>query len=190
MYCQQCGAKLKEGMDLCGVCYTLVRKPGFWQRLAAGIGKWFTPRESGVMMEQVVTAKRIEYADPATGEKRVVHSLEELPPELRAQLEALRNGDPAAAGVVQSGQVTWKWTGAQTGPFNFHDAAGQTRTYQSIAEMPKEVRAMFEQFTPPDVKTLLDALKNSPDSPTEVDTVPSASARLTTDPAAGSPKEK
>ena len=137
MYCQQCGAEIPTGQNVCPKCYASVRKPGLLSRLFGWLigppRTWPAPGgPSGGTLRSTVsqTTTRIEMTDPATGEKRVFNSLEEAPPEIRARIEAMRAG----GGDVQTRQA-----------FTIRDASGQERTYHSVDEMPPEVRAIYDQ---------------------------------------------
>jgi hypothetical protein len=73
----------------------------------------------------------IRVADRATGEERVYDSLDDLPPEIRERIEALRAG--GAAGGAQK-------------TFTFKDESGQERVYHSVEEMPPDIRAIYERL--------------------------------------------
>jgi len=87
-----------------------------------------------------------------TGERHHYGSLEEVPPELRAEIEkttseALREGLDASssekqtASFISMGMNTRKFT-----RFAVKDALGNQRVYHSLDEMPPDVRATFEQL--------------------------------------------
>jgi len=72
--------------------------------------------------------------DPKTGKEMTTTLLEEVPPEVRRQIEALAGRSEAEEQEVPCGTT-----------FVFRDASGQERTYRSLDEMPPTVRALFEQ---------------------------------------------
>ena len=136
--CQQCGAEIPEGQNVCPGCYAPVRKPGLLSRL---LGSLFKPRRTGPPLygsgggpaerRVVRRVQKIRIKDGATGEERVYDSLDDLPPEIRERIEAMRaDGGPGRA------QRT----------FTFRGADGQERTYHSVEEMPPDVRAVYERL--------------------------------------------
>jgi hypothetical protein len=71
--------------------------------------------------------------------KKTYHSLDDVPPHLRAQAEALMAQAQAkgAKGGVASASAT-------TATYQFTGDDGITHTYNSVDEMPLDVRARFE----------------------------------------------
>ncbi len=138
MYCQKCGAEIPAGQNVCPKCYTPVRGSGLFGRL---LGWLFGRRSSaplpgppgtGRMQTNVVRrTEHIQLTDATTGEKRVYHSLDEVPPEIRERIEALR----AEGGGAQTQQTV-----------TFRDGTGREQTYHSVDEMPPDVRAIYERI--------------------------------------------
>lgn len=85
----------------------------------------------------------IHFCD-ASGREHTYHSLEELPPEIRAQVEShVARAKPIAIppdGFPEGLQME------TSGSFSFRDAQGRERTYDSPDEMPPEVRAVYEEM--------------------------------------------
>ena len=109
--------------------------------------------------------------DRATGKRKVYHSLEELPPEIRAQLEALPANsevkkllDLAAAFHQVKDRMHDGGAGIDPSrpvePFSFvsRDQAGQERIYHSLQEMPPSVRAMYQCVIQPEVRAQMEDL--------------------------------
>lgn len=86
-----------------------------------------------VRRTNITRTLRVEYKDPITGERRIAHSEEELPPEVRSRLESAR-AQAAAEGIQTKRRQT----------FTFTDASGRQRTYHSLDEMPPELRRRVE----------------------------------------------
>lgn len=135
MDCWKCGAEIPEGQNVCPRCYAPVRKPGLLSRLLGSLfqGSARERAPAGGHIERFDSnvlrrVQRIRVADPITGEERVYQSLDEVPPEIRARIEALRSGE----GQVQARQT-----------FTFRDESGNERTYHSVEEMPPDVRAIY-----------------------------------------------
>jgi len=62
-------------------------------------------------------------------QKQVYHSMDELPPDVRARVEELRD----AGGIGTSQTIT------------FRDSSGNEQTYHSPDEMPPEIREIYEK---------------------------------------------
>jgi hypothetical protein len=139
MYCWKCGAEIRAGQNVCTACYAPVGGQGLLSRLASWLRR-LVARPVGIALSSTSLSadvlrkvQKITIADPTTGEKRVYDSLEDVPPEIRARIEALRSEIGAQDATVR-----------QT--FTFKDASGQMHTYHSVEEMPPEMRAIYERL--------------------------------------------
>ncbi len=138
MNCHQCGAEIPAGQNTCPMCYAAVRKPGWLSRLVSGLfrrGTGGSP-EGGLTPGRatrhvVQRSEQIEIVDERDGRRRVYHSLDEVPPEIREKIEAAR---------ARARPTTTRHT------FTMRDASGVERTYDSIDDMPPEVRAIYERM--------------------------------------------
>jgi len=115
----------------------------FWQRIL----QFFQsggPREPLVKITKNISITTTD----KTGERHQYHSLEELPPDLRqeiekAEAEALKEGlGPAAPGKVTGTFVKTM----KTSLFKVKDAAGNEHVYHSLDELPPDMRAAFERI--------------------------------------------
>lgn len=139
MNCTSCGAEIPEAQNVCPACYTPARKPGLLRRIIDGLFGRFssTGRVTGgaTYRTEIRIARpqqTIRVKDDTTGDDRVYHSLDEVPPEIRARIEATMTG-------ASAGNVRRKLT--------FRDAAtGQEHTYNSVDELPPEFRAIYERM--------------------------------------------
>ncbi|MBN1341221.1 MAG: zinc ribbon domain-containing protein [Phycisphaerae bacterium] len=138
MYCRKCGAEIPEAQNTCPGCYAPVPRPGLLSRLKDWLFSKLPDEDNGSGARRgrftttvVREVQNIRVADPRTGEERVYHSLDDVPPEIRERIEALR-ADASATGASQT--------------FTFQDASGQTRTYHSVDEMPPDVREIYERI--------------------------------------------
>jgi len=121
MYCIRCGSPIPEGRDACPSCATPVRRAGWWARLLSA----FIRRTD---IPSTVTVKKLEIVTEQDGERKVFHSLDEAPPEIRAKVqEVLAHPETGNTIVVQ-------------------DKSGQERTYRSLEDMPPEMRVVIERM--------------------------------------------
>ena len=91
--------------------------------------------------------KTVSITTDEAGQHREYHSLEELPPELRKEIqklesEALKEG---LRSVSSDGLTTTIHSRKQASLFQVKDADGNERVYHSLEEMPPEIRAALEQ---------------------------------------------
>lgn len=75
----------------------------------------------------------VEIEDPATGETRRYTNIDDLPPEMRQQVEAALAG--AGSGDVEV---------IERREYRFDDGTGE-KVYESLDAMPPHVRALFER---------------------------------------------
>ena len=126
MQCSKCSADIPDAQDYCSQCFTAVERPSWWTRLWRSLFEDPSPR----VQVSFTSCQRIEFVDPTTGQHRVVHSLDQVPPEIRAHFEELQR---------QALQGNCK------GSFHVRDLSGIEHTYNSLDEMPPEVRNLFEE---------------------------------------------
>ena len=135
MYCSNCAAEIPDGHTSCLQCFTPLRKH---RALLARFLAWlfhspFGPRLTLPQSTLVHRLEHIEITNPATGDRQVFHSLDDLPPDVRANLDALRaTAQPA---VIHH-------------TLTFRDPSGVEHTYDSPDQLPPEVRAVYEQIDP------------------------------------------
>jgi len=84
------------------------------------------------------------------GQVHEYHSLEEAPPEIRAELErleaeALKEKGETIVSQTSAGATSKIISEKKVSLFKVIDASGQERTYHSLDEMPPEIRAAMEQ---------------------------------------------
>jgi len=132
--CRSCGAALPEGADRCPSCFAKVKPPGFFERLFGRLKFNFTVTtkpgpaiEPGIHINTTVR-RTIKVRDPATGEFKEYHSLDEVPADYREKLRQAMAQTP----VRRQTHITL------TGP------DGAKRTYNSLEEVPPEMRKLIE----------------------------------------------
>jgi len=137
MNCPACGNAVAETDQFCPKCYARLEPPGLWRKFLS----WLAPsgKSSSVLKINVTKNVSIKTSDK-DGQHHEYHSLEEAPPELRAEIEKLETEalkDPPAPGVT----VTRKTFST----FKIQDASGNEKVYHSLDEMPPEIRAAIEE---------------------------------------------
>ncbi|HVV73867.1 MAG TPA: hypothetical protein VHI52_20575 [Verrucomicrobiae bacterium] len=83
----------------------------------------------------------------AQGQLHEYHSLDEAPPELRAQIESIQNESAANTVSYRSsaGPIDRIVTERKATVYKIKDASGTEHTYHSLEELPPEIRAAIEQ---------------------------------------------
>jgi hypothetical protein len=151
MDCPACGALIAEGQAFCPSCSEPVRQPGLISRLWTRLRAALADPAPIVAMQR---AEQIQVVDPKTGERKVYQSLAEMPAETRAALEAALGGTSLPAVLDAAAIERLAREAAARGVpgdlvkcqvFTHRDASGREHTYQSLEEMPPEVRAIFEK---------------------------------------------
>lgn len=128
--CPHCGAEVPKGWETCRQCLKALPKRSFLARLFGWFGGLPAVTTHTVTQTQVTRSEYIEVVGE-DGQRKVYHSLEEVPPEIRAKIEAARASS-------QPTQITNQIT--------IRDESGQERTFQSIDEMPQHMRAIYERM--------------------------------------------
>jgi hypothetical protein len=133
--CPKCKTEVPGGESYCPKCFEPVeqpKKPGWWRRFLNGL--FGPPTQVTIATQTAFTGfQRIEYVDPATGERKQAQSFDDIPESQRPQFEEL--------------QRTLQTKGAaHETRFIFRDMTGQEHVYKSPDEMPPEIRALYEQI--------------------------------------------
>jgi hypothetical protein len=133
-HCEKCGAEIAEGWTVCRSCYEPVKREGVLTRLLRFLGARVsldkTSSAAGTSVS-INLSERIKIRDPKTGEMRECLSLDEFPVEERVKI--LRQARQAAL------------TGKAANVIIVKDVTGKVQTYQSIEEMPPELRTLYEK---------------------------------------------
>jgi hypothetical protein len=139
MNCPECGVPVEPDARFCPQCFARIEPPGLWRRFLS----LFQATGSPAGPRRIVTLKKsvtIKTADEA-GVKHEYHSLDELPPELRAEVKELEA--QALKENVASAHTVISRTKSEI--YKIKDAAGNERIYHSLDELPPEIRAAVEQ---------------------------------------------
>ena len=152
MNCPECGSPVVESDRLCPRCCARIERPSLWRRflsLFRGEAKRGRPV---VNLKKSVTIKTVG----ASGEKHEYHSLAEVPPEIRSEIEALeaeaKQGKDNELSFMETSQgqdvFRSKFIRRQSvSTYKITDPSGAERIYHSLEEMPPELRAAIERAT-------------------------------------------
>ena len=152
--CPKCGHVVMVTDQFCSQCGERLDRPSFWKRL----GAWFQsaarpgPRTVGqrtIVLKKNVTLQSIDKQSV----KHVYHSLDEVPPEFRAEFEKLTKELDArpqseSSAVSNETQQPQQETVIRENfqEYRFKDETGKEQIYHSLDEMPPETRALFEKL--------------------------------------------
>jgi hypothetical protein len=128
MYCSQCGTELSEIERRCPTCSAPIRSGGILRRF----WHWLTSPSVSVTLRTTaaIEKQKFVYVDKTSGKRQVFHSLDEIPPEIRAMLK----------------EVQASGTAIEKSVYSFQGPDGQKHTYHSLEEMPPEIRATYESI--------------------------------------------
>jgi hypothetical protein len=143
MNCPDCGNPVEKDAQYCPKCFALIKPPTFWQKLLGFFQGTAKPYRSVVKIKKSVTIKTTD----KDGQRHEYHSLDEVPPELRTQIEKLESeGLKESLSSASRNGLTSKLIGKKSiSIFKVKDASGNERTYHSLDELPPEIRAVWER---------------------------------------------
>ena len=143
MNCPECGNQVEKDAQFCPKCFARIEPPGFWKRFLSLFQSTGKPRRSIINIKKSVTIK----TTGKDGQHHEYHSLEEVPPEFRAEIEklsseALKEGFSSS---ISDGLTTKILSKKTVSLYKIKDASGQERVYHSLEELPPEIRAALEK---------------------------------------------
>ena len=143
--CPQCGNAVVSTDQFCPKCFTRLEPPGLWRKLLS----LFQPAaKSGPRVVNVKKTVTIKMTG-ADGQTHEYHSLDEAPPEMRAEIEKLeaevmKEKDQAVSLTERSesgDKITSRTiTKKNVSVYRIKDASGNERIYHSLDELPPEIR--------------------------------------------------
>jgi len=153
MNCPECGHPVGETDQFCSKCFARLKPPGFWRKFlslfqSAGPSRLARPV---INIERKVTIKTVG----EDGQPHEYHSLEEVPPGLRAKIEKLESDamkeqgqsvsftETSATGNVTKSRIVSR---KSFQVYQIKDATGQERIYHSLDEVPWEKRSQIEKL--------------------------------------------
>src|SRR3974377_1160957 len=87
MNCPDCGNPVEKDAQYCPKCFALIKPATFWQKLLGFFQGKTKPPRSVVKIKKTVTIKTTD----KDGQRHEYHSLDEVPPDLRSQIEKLES---------------------------------------------------------------------------------------------------
>jgi hypothetical protein len=151
MNCPGCGNTVAETDQFCSKCFARLEPPGFWRKFLSLFQSAGQSRPPIVVnIKKTVSIKTVD----KDGERHECHSLDEVPPEMRAEFEKLESEVMKEKGQAVSFTETSPTRNAVTSGliskqsvsvFRIKDASGNERIYHSLDELPPDIRAQFER---------------------------------------------
>ena len=148
MNCPECGNTVAVTDQFCSKCFARLEPPGFWRKLFLSLFQVAnTPQGRILNIKKAVTIKTVG----EDGEPHEYHSLDEVPPGMRAEIEkleseVLKNEASPSAETVEKTEVTPRIISKKSvSVFKIKDASGNERIYHSLDEMPPDIRALAER---------------------------------------------
>jgi hypothetical protein len=143
MNCPDCGERLEQDAQFCPKCFARVEPPGFWRRLFSLFTSRKKPRQPLIRIQKTISIKTTD----KDGQQHEYHSLDQVPPEIRAEIEKAESQafKDALKSTSSDGLTTTISTHKTISVFKVKDASGNERIYHSLEELPPEIRTAIEQ---------------------------------------------
>jgi len=139
MNCPECFSPVEKGAQFCPKCYAHIGPPRLWRRLLSFFQS-AGPRSSIITIKKSISIKTRD----KDGQGHEYHSLDEAPPELRAEIEKL--GSEVAKEALRDTSSNGNSTARKKiSVFRVKDASGKERVYHSLDELPPEIRAVIQK---------------------------------------------
>src|SRR5579859_5468463 len=134
--CPDCGHQLDQDAQFCPKCFARLETPGFWRRLFSWFQGSSKPRRPLVSIHKTISIKTTD----KDGQKHEYHSLEEAPPELRAEIQQIESEafKEAFRATSTEGFTTKIVTRKNLSIYKIKDESGTERVYHSLEELPPE----------------------------------------------------
>jgi hypothetical protein len=140
MDCPNCGLRVPEGTARCPNCLRAMPRSGLLQRLARALGLGGRSWPSMQVTNRTTEIRtRIQVKDGRSGETKTYSSLADAPAEIRQQMEQAKAGDALTKITVRDA------SGVKRTEITVKDASGVIRTYESIDQLPPDIRALYER---------------------------------------------
>jgi hypothetical protein len=141
MNCSGCGNPLEKGAQFCPKCFARIEAPTLWQKFCSLFESANKPHRPIININKKVTIRTTD----KDGQQHEYHSIAEVPPELRAEIEKVESELKQDFSLSSSDGLTTKIVSKKTASlFKLRDASGNEKAYHSLEEMPPEIRVAFE----------------------------------------------
>lgn len=130
MNCPECGNAVLETDQFCSKCFARLKPPSLWRKFLSLFQVVNTPQRHILTIKKTATIKTTD----KDSQRHEYHSLDEAPPELRAEIEKLESEalkENVTPGMISKKSVTL---------FKVKDASGNERIYHSLDELPPEIQ--------------------------------------------------
>ena len=143
MKCPECGHFVEKDAQFCPKCFARIPAPGLWQRILGLFAGENRSSRPFIKIQKTVTIK----ATDKDGQKKEYHSLEELPPALRAEVEKVQSEawKKSLSASSSDGSTNEIRIEKKVSVFKVKDASGKEQIYHSLDEMPPAIRKAFEK---------------------------------------------
>jgi len=141
MNCPECGESVEQNAQFCPKCFARIEWPGFWRKVLSLFQSSLKPSRPIVKINKTIIIKTTD----KDGQKHEYHSLAEVPPDMRAQIQKLES-EAFKQPIVSSTSDGFEIRSEKSvSVFRVKDASGNERVYRSLDELPPEIRAAIEQ---------------------------------------------
>jgi hypothetical protein len=142
MNCPECSNPLEKEAQFCPKCFARIEPPTLWQKLLQLFQSRNAPRRPLITFK-----KTVSITTDKDGQHHEYHSLDEVPPELRKDIEKLESEalKESLQASSSDGLTTRILSRKTASVFKVKDASGNERVYHSLEELPTEIRAAFEK---------------------------------------------
>jgi hypothetical protein len=150
MNCPECGNQVGDSDPFCPKCCACIEPLSLWRTFLSLFQRAARPGPHIVNIKKSVTIKTVG----RDGEHHEYHSMDDVPPEIRSEIEALEEEAKKEKGnelsVTETSQTADAITSSiirrkNVSVFKFIDASGVEHIYHSLDEMPPEIRTAIEQ---------------------------------------------
>lgn len=147
MNCPDCGNPVEKDAQYCPKCFARIEPPSLWRKLLRLFQSTDGPQPPIINIRKTVSIN----ATDADGQRHEYHSLDEVPPELRQEIEkleaeGLKEGFRSSSSDGPTTNIITRISSRKTASlFKVKDAGGNERVYHSLEELPPDIRAAFEQ---------------------------------------------
>ena len=150
MNCPACGNPVGESDHFCPKCYARIEPPGLWQKLLSLFKDVAKAGPHPLTITKSVTIKTVG----RDGVRHEYHSLDDVPPKMRSEIEALEGeAEKVKGNEISVKETSHSLTGTlsttisrkDVSVYKIVDAKGVEHIYHSLDEIPPDIRAAIEQ---------------------------------------------